>query len=128
MRRFLYLRLLRASLVAGALYDLAFAAVMLLAPELPGRWLALPLPGEDFYLWLMAILLTMLALLYLKAAQDPRRYSAVIVLAIAGRAAGGVAFALAARQRPDLAGLWPLAAADLGFAVLHGWFWWPQRA
>ena len=71
--RFFYLHLLRASLVLGALYDLGFAALMVLAPQVPSRLLSLPLPGERFYLSLLAVLLTMLALLYLVAAEDPRR-------------------------------------------------------
>src|SRR5688572_31088377 len=112
MHRFVYLRLLRGSLVLGAVYDLAFAAVMVLAPQLTSRALGLPLPGERFYLWVMAVMLAMLASLYLKAAQDPRRYSAVVVVAAAGRCAGAAAFAAAPLDPPDLHGLWVLAAAD----------------
>ncbi len=126
-RRFLWLRLLRASLVLGALYDLGFAASMLFVPELPARWFSLPLPGEPFYLWLIAVLLAMLAGLYVAAARDPRRHSAIIVVAILGRAAGALVFALAARERPDLAGLWPLAAGDAGFALFHALSWLPLR-
>lgn len=127
-RRFLWLRLLRGSLVAGALYDLAFAVLMVAAPGLPARWLSLPLPGEAFYIWLIAVLLGMLALLYLAAARDPRPYSAIILTAILGRAAGAAVFGLAASHRPDLAGLWPLAGADLGFAFFHALSWLPLRA
>ncbi len=126
-RRFLYLRLLRASLVLGALYDLAFAAMMVLAPQLPARLLSLPLPGERFYLWLLAVLLAMLAVLYLVAAEDPRRYSAVVGVAALGRCAGAAVFALAAQGRPELCGLWPLAGVDLAFGVAHGWLWKLQR-
>ena len=125
--RFRWLRLLRMSLVAGAVYDLGFAACMAWAPGLPAAWLGLPLPGERFYLWIMAVFLTMLAALYLKAAEDPRRYSAVIAVAIGGRLLGAAAFVLAALDRPDLAGLYPLAAADALFAGLPTLFWWPQR-
>jgi hypothetical protein len=127
-RRFLWLRLLRGGLMAGALYDLGFAALMVAAPELPARFFSLPLPGEAFYSWLIAALLAMLAALYLAAARDPRRYSAIIAVAILGRACGAMLFALAAWRRPDLAGLWPLAGADLGFAVLHAASWLPVRA
>src|SRR5215468_487431 len=70
-RRFRFLTLLRASLVIGAVYDLSFAALMLAAPELPARILHLPLPplpSGAFYLWVMAVLLTMVAVLYLFAA------------------------------------------------------------
>ena len=125
--RFFYLRLLRASLVLGALYDLGFAALMVAAPQVPVKLLALPLPGERFYLSLFAVLLSMLAALYLAAAEDPRRYSAVVVVAALGRCAGAAAFALAAFGRPDLAGLWPLAAADLAFGMAHGLLWKLQR-
>jgi len=127
LNRFLAVRLLRASLVLGALYDLGFAASMVLAPQLPARLLSLPLPGERFYLSVLAVLLSMLALLYLVAAEDPRRYSAVVLVAALGRCAGAAAFALAAAGRPDLAGLWPLAGIDLGFGVVHGALWKRQR-
>ena len=63
-RRFRFLTLLRASLVVGALYDLLFAFLMVLAPGLVASRLDLPLPGESFYLWLLAVLLTMVAAVY----------------------------------------------------------------
>jgi heme/copper-type cytochrome/quinol oxidase subunit 1 len=127
VHRFFYLRLLRGSLVLGAVYDLAFAAIMVLAPQVASRALRLPLPGERFYLWVMAVMLAMLAALYLKAAQDPRRYSAVVLVAAAGRCAGAAAFAAAALHRPELDGLWVLAAADLVFGVAHAVLWKGQR-
>jgi hypothetical protein len=127
-RRFRWLRLLRASLIAGALYDLGFAVLMVLAPGFLARVLRLPLPGPRFYLWLIAVLLAMVASLYLVAAHDPRRYSAVIAVAIAGRAAGAAALALAAWRDPGLTGLWGPAAGELAFAVAHTLFWWPLRA
>ena len=100
---------------------------MVLAPQVPARLLSLPLPGERFYLHLVAILLSMLAVLYLAAAADPRRYTAIVVVAAAGRCAGAAAFALAAAGRTDLGGLWPLAAADLAFGVAHAVLWKLQR-
>lgn len=126
-RRFLWLRLLRGSLVAAALYDLGFAALMTLAPELPARWFRLPLPGEAFYLWLIATLLAMLACLYLAAARDPRRYSAIIAVAIVGRLGGALLFAAAAWGRPDLSGLWSVSAADFALALTHAVAWAPLR-
>jgi hypothetical protein len=127
MHRFAYLRLLRGSLLLGALYDLAFAAAMVLAPQVPARALRLPLPDERFYLWVLAVLLAMLAALYLTAAQDPRRYSAVVVVAAVGRCAGAAAFAAAALDRPELDGLWVLAAADLALGLAHAVLWKGQR-
>lgn len=125
--RFRLLRLLRLSLWLGALYDLGFAACMVAAPGVPAAMLELPLPGEPFYLWIMAVFLVMLAVLYLSAAHDPRRYSAIIVVAIAGRFLGATAFVLAALGHPHLAGLYPLAIADAVFGLLHAVFWWPLR-
>lgn len=121
------LRALRTSLVAGALYDVAFAAVMVVAPSLPERIFGLPQPGESFYLWLIAVLLCMLAAFYLLAAWDPVSYHGNVAVAIGGRTAGGVVLLLATVGRPDLAGLLPLAIGDLVFAALHAFFWWPIR-
>ena len=131
VRRFRLLALLRASLAAGALYDLGFAVLMVAAPEVPARMFSLPLPPLPrgaFYLWVLATLLTMLALLYLAAAYDPRRYSAVIAVAIGGRALGALALAIAALRGPDLNGLLPLAAADLAFGAVHAAAWLPIRS
>ncbi|HVT57664.1 MAG TPA: hypothetical protein VHR45_04620 [Thermoanaerobaculia bacterium] len=125
-RHFRNLQLLRGSLIAGALYDAAFAVLMICAPQLPARLLALPLPPLPrgvFYLWIMALLLLMLAALYLLAAHDTRRYSGVVVVAVCGRIAGGLAFLAAAWRVPGLGGLYPLAAADLGLGLAHAAFW-----
>ena len=85
-------------------------------------------PRGAFYLWILAVLLSMLACLYLTAAHDPRRYSAIIAVAIGGRAVGAAALAAAALVGPDLGGLFPLAAADLAFSVVHAGSWWPIRS
>lgn len=113
------LRALRATLLLGAAYDLAFAAAIGFAPGLPARLLRLPLPGERFYLWVLAILLLMLAAAYLAAWRDPLRYRAIVWIAIVGRLGAGVAFAVCALPRPDLAGLYALAAGDSLIAVAH---------
>jgi hypothetical protein len=115
-------RTLRVSLRLGAAYDACFAVLMAAAPRLPARWLALPLPplpAGAFYLWILAVLLLMLAALYLLAAAQPRRYAGVVVVGAAGRILGGAALLLAAARTAGLAGLLPLAAADLGFGLTH---------
>jgi hypothetical protein len=128
-RRFRYLVLLQASLVAGALYDLLFAVAMVAAPGIPARLLDLPLPGPRFYLWILAVLLAMLAALYLLAAHDPRRYSGVIAVAIGGRLLGALALAAAAALTgPGLSGLYALAAADFTLGAAHALFWLPVRS
>ncbi len=126
-RRFLFIRLLGASLVLGAIYDAAFALIMVVAPDLPHRLLRLPLPGADFYLRLIAVFLLMLAALYLTAAHDLRRYTGIILVAIAGRLLGAAVLGASAWSDPSLSGLWPLAAMDLAFGAVHAISWWMIR-
>lgn len=127
LRRFVLLRLLRWGLLVGALYDLGFAVLMVAAPGIPAKVFHLPLPGEPFYLWLCAVLLAGLALMYLLAAHDPHRYSGNIAVAILARGLGFVALGWAAYGRPELAGLWTVALADLGFAAVHAASYLPLR-
>lgn len=126
LRRGQWLRLLRLSLFVGALYDIALAAQLLFAPEVAEKLLRVPRPGEDFYLWLLAVLLGMLAAFYLLAAFDPISYRGNVVVAIAGRAVAGLVLVQAARKT-GFAGLYVLAAGDLLFAAAHGLFWMPIR-
>lgn len=127
-RRFLYLRLLVGSLVLGAFYDLTYAVVMVTAPQVPANMFNLPLPPPEgtFYLWILAVVLAMLAALYLLAARDPRRYSGIIAVAVAGRILGGLVLLAAALR--GLPGLYPMAVADLVFGIAHAAFWLPIRS
>lgn len=126
-RRFLFLRLLRGSLAAGAILDLAVAAVLLWEPRLAARALRLRPAGDVFYLWLAAALLISLALLQALAARDVRRYGANVAVAIAGRLLLATALAFAAAARPEPAGLYGAAAAVLALSLSHALFWWPVR-
>lgn len=117
-----WLRAQRLTLVAGALYDLAVAALTLFAPAFLEARLGVPRPGHDFYLQLIAVFLTTLAVLYLAGAYDLRRLREVPLIAAFGRSLGALVLGLAA-LRPDLRGLAPLAAVDLLFAVLHATFY-----
>lgn len=125
--RFRYLKLLRASLFLGAAYDLVFAALMVAAPRLLAEGFGLPLPPR-FYLWLLAVLLVMLAALYIEAGRDPRRYSAIIRVAIGGRLLGAVVLGLAAFLTPDHAGLWAAAAGDAVIGLAHLACWLPTQS
>ena len=122
-----YLWVLRVSLTVGGIYDLVLAALLALVPELTLGLLALPLPQEPFYLWLLVVLVSMVAALYLLAAYDPMGYAGNILVAIGGRFAAGVVMFAVAAGRSDLSGLYVLAAADLAFAVVHAVCWWPCR-
>lgn len=110
-------RALAAALRLGALYDLVFAVLMVAAPAVLQRTFELPLPGEPFYLRLVAIFLLLLAVVYWITASDPERFRPFVWLAVGGRAAGAAAMAASALGRPELAGLWAVAAGDLAFAV-----------
>lgn len=127
-RRFRFLTLLRASLVLGALWDVAFALLLAFAPEASARAFELPLPPLPegaFYLWIFAVVLLMLAAMYILAARDTRRYSGIVGVAIGGRILGGLVLSLAALRVP---GLLPMAAADLVFGIAHAAFWLPIRS
>jgi len=127
-RRFRFLTLFQASLFAGALYDLAFAVLMVVAPGVPARVLGIPLPGEPFYLWVMATLLAMLAALYVLVAREPRRYSGMIPIAVVGRLLGALAFAVAAIRDPKLLpGIAVLAVCDFALGASPALFWYPVR-
>lgn len=126
LRRGQWLRLLRLSLLAGALYDLGLAAQLLVAPDVAESLLRVPRPGEDFYLWLTAVMLGMLAAFYLLAASDPISYRGNVAVAIAGRAVAGLVL-LHAGRKTGFAGLYVLAAGDLFFAAAHGLCWLPIR-
>jgi hypothetical protein len=112
-------RALAVSLRVGAVYDFVFAGLMLAAPGLLERVFALPLPGEAFYLRLIAVFLTILGATYLVAARDPERFRPLVASAVLGRLAGAVALADSALGEPRLAGLWGTALGDFAFAVIH---------
>ena len=130
-RRFRFLTLLRASLVLGALWDIAFALLLAFAPVASARAFDLPLPPLPegaFYLWILGVILLMLAAMYILAARDTRRYSGIVGVAIGGRLLGGLVLLFAALRPQGVPGLVPMAAADLGFGLAHAAFWLPIRS
>ena len=122
-----YLHFLKLSLWAGAAYDVAFAAAMFLIPAFAADLMGLRLPGDPYYLQLIAVLLLMLATMYLFAAYDPKAYAGNIAVAIVGRFLGFCVLLYHALTDPTLPGLYMLAFSDLLFAVVHAVFWWPIR-
>ncbi len=126
-RRFRLLELLRASLGLASAFNLGFAVLLFAAPEVPARWLRLAAPEQPAFPWFLASLLLMLSVLYLLAAQDPRRYSGIILVAIGGRALEALVLGVGAASRPELSGLWMLAGVDLVFSASHAVTWLPLR-
>lgn len=112
-------RALSHSLYAGALYDAIFAFLLVAFPAQVGSAFRLPLPGERFYLWLIAFFLLTLAAFYLLVGRDPGRHRDFLRLAIAARLAGGAVIGAAVLGRPDLVGLLAVAAGDLAFGLAH---------
>ncbi len=126
-----FLRLLKLSLVLGAGCDLLLALVLWLQPTLLSQWLALPLQqlpaGGDIYLHLLALLLAVLAWVYLLAAYDPVAYTGNVVAAILARAGGAVILGLAAWQPSGGVGLLWMALAEAMLAALHAIAWLASR-
>ena len=87
------------SLRAGAAYDALFALLLAAFPRQIAAVFRLPLPGERFYLWLIAVFLLSLGVFYI-----------LVGAAVIGAAAVG---------RPDLGGLWAIAGGDLLFGAAH---------
>jgi hypothetical protein len=110
---------LSRSLQAGAAYDAVFALLLVAFPGWISETFRLPLPGERFYLWLIAVFLVSLAGFYVLIARDPRQHRDFVRLAVAIRLLGAAVIAAAALGRPDLASLYAIAFADLAFGLAH---------
>src|SRR5262249_3447741 len=110
-----FLNALRAIMAAGAIYDVAFALPILIAPEPLAGLLGLPMPAQEIYLRFTAVFLFGLAVFYLMPVVHPGRYLGNVVAAAFLRLIGGI-FLVAAvlaygQPRPFLL----LGASDLAF-------------
>lgn len=127
-RRFRLLELLRGLLLLGAAVNAGMAVLLLSMPRRAAETLGLALPDGRVALWLVGGLLVTSSALYFLAAQDPRRYSGVIVALVAGRFLGSAALGAGALARAEPGQLWLLAAVDLAFALALAGCWLPLRA
>lgn len=127
-RRFRLLELLRGVLLLGAAVNAGVAVVLVALPRRSAEILGLTLPDGRVALWLLAGVLATSSALYFLAAQDPRRYSGVIVVLVAGRLLGSGALGAGALARAEPGQLWLFAAVDLAFAVTLAGCWLPLRA
>lgn len=117
-KRFSFLGL---TLVAGAVYDAAFGLPILFFPAPLARFLGIVLPRTEVYLRLNGIFLLILALFYLVTALDPDRHPGNVIVAILGRAMGGIFFCGYALWFDGGPVFLLLGSADLGFALIHTW-------
>jgi hypothetical protein len=122
-----WLRSLKLSLWIGAIYDVAFALVLFVAPGFAAQTMKVPMPEQPFFLWMIGLFLMILAAFYLLAAYDPISYSGNVMVAIFGRFGGFLVLAYAAQSQPILAGLLVPALVDLFFSVWHAVSWWPIK-
>lgn len=127
-RRFRLLELLRAVLLLGAAVNTGVAVVLVALPRRSAEALGLALPDGRVAIWLLAGVLVTSSALYLLAAQDPRRYSGVIVALVAGRVLGSAALGAGALGRAEPGQLWLFAAVELAFALVLAGSWLPLRA
>ena len=112
-------RKLRVTMGAGSLYDFTFAMITLAAPGFGSWFLEIPLPAEQIYLRFTGIFLLMAALFYMLPVIHPGRYLGNVVVAILGRAMGGVFMITAAVAFAQPPAFILLGAGDLVFASLH---------
>ena len=127
-RRFRLLELLRGLLLLGAAVHAGGAVLLLALPRRAAETLGLALPDGRVVLWLLAGVLVTSSALYFLAAQDPRRYSGVIVALVAGRFLGSAALGAGALARAEPGQLWVAAAVELALAVALAGCWLPLRA
>ena len=125
--RFRCLKWLRASLIGGAALSLILAYSLALRPQSTIRILAIGSPENPFYLWLPAVLLAAVGVVYLLASLDVRRFSSIIPVGI------GVQLALAltlfaAAQGPGTENMIRLAGAELLIGLGLITFWWAIRS
>lgn len=115
-------RTLSLVLAAGALFDAAFGAAILLAPAPAAALLRIDLPADPVHLRLNGVLLLILAALYALAAREPERFHAVAPVSACGRALGSVVLAAAGQAGAPKTFL-ALAASDLviGLATALAW-------
>ncbi|MEM7584412.1 MAG: hypothetical protein AAF560_13570 [Acidobacteriota bacterium] len=118
-----FLKVQRAALTLGALYDVTVAAGLLLVPAILLEGLRVPPPGEAVYLWLIAALLVALSAVSLLAAYDPMAYVGNVLVAIASRGAAGAALLAAASSSGSLRGFALLGTVNLAFAAAHTVCW-----
>jgi hypothetical protein len=110
-------------MACGAAYDLCFAVAILFFTAPSAAILGLTVPADPVYLRLNGIFLLLLAGLYALPAAAPRRYSGVVIVAVAGRTLGFLYFALVWMAGAPTVFMF-LGAIDLLFGLTHALLLW----
>ncbi|MBI3447990.1 MAG: hypothetical protein HY049_03595 [Acidobacteria bacterium] len=111
--------IVRATMLAGALYDLFFAICILAAPAALAGALGLEMPQQQIYLRFLGVFLAGVPAFYLMPVLHPGRYLGNVVAAALLRALGGVFLVVAVLGYGEPKAFLVLAAADLAFAAVH---------
>jgi hypothetical protein len=114
-----FLKIVRVTMLMGAVYDLAFALPILVAPERLAALLGLPMPEQEIYLRFSSVFLAGLAVFYLMPVLHPGRYLGNVVAAWVVRTLGAVFLATAVLQYHQPRPFLLLGAGDLLLAGLH---------
>ncbi len=113
------LQYLRISLAAGIVYDLVFAAFILIYPSLISFLFNIAEPRELIYLKLNAVFLVVLCLFYALAVYRPEQYQGNITVAVIARFTGAVYFAVWVGFFGAPAVFLILAAGDAAFGIVQ---------
>jgi hypothetical protein len=117
-------RALRASLLAGAAYDLALGLFILVLGPPVMTGLGSPIQGSTFLFRLAALPLFVLPVLYAVAARSPAvdAFRPAVLWARGG--GGAFILALTAILHPGAAGVFTaIGLVDLGWAAIHALLW-----
>jgi len=110
---------LRASILAGILYDWIVAILSFAAHPALLAAMRLPPPPEPFHFKFSALLLVILPVFYLLPWRDVQRYSGVVGAMIVARLAGFAYLSLYGAALHVPASYAAFGVADLVFAALH---------
>jgi hypothetical protein len=113
------LKILGVTMLVGALFDWAIAALVFFRPGQVATFLGMSISGDLMTFRLCGLLLAILPLFYIMAFIDTKRNVAIVAATIVGRVGLGVFFVVhvlfLAAPRPWLA----VGLINLGFAAVH---------
>ena len=98
----LFLAIIRYGMLAGALYDAAFAIPILAAPDFLAGRLGLPMPDQQIHLRFLGIFLLVTSLFYMMPVLYPGKYLGNVAVAVLGRAMGAAFLMAAGKYRRRL--------------------------